>query len=121
MGFPRLDMVFSLSAPAVDVLVKNAGVAGLEISDDEARVRPFGADLDAGDDALDAAPAFGAVEKLLEAASFAALGRRLEARLCAGLKPLDMPAERRCRRDAENEVQPFSPTPVENLRRAVMA
>ena len=90
-------MVFCPAAPAIDILIQDAGVAGRQIGDDEARVGAFRADFDAGDDALDATPTFGAVEKFFEAPSFAALRRSLEARLCAGFKALDMPAQRRCR------------------------
>jgi hypothetical protein len=55
------------------------------------------------------------VEKFLEAVGIA-FGCRLEARFCAGIKPLDLPAQRRCRRNADNDVQPFSSTLFENLR-----
>ncbi len=58
-------MVFGLAAPAMDILIKNAGVAALQVRDDEAWVEPVRAGLDAGDDLLDAALAFGAVEALL--------------------------------------------------------
>jgi len=85
----RLDVIFGLAAPAVDILVKDTGVACFQIGDDEARVWPFRADFDARDDPLDAAPAFGAVVELLEAAELAILGRSLKARLGAGLEALD--------------------------------
>ena len=89
MRLPRLDVIFGLAAPAVDILVKDTGVACFQIGDDEARVWPFRADFDARDDPLDAAPAFGAVVELLEAAELAILGRSLKARLGAGLEALD--------------------------------
>jgi len=67
MRLPRLDVIFGLAAPAVDILVKDAGVARFQIGDDEARVWPFRADFDARDDPLNAAPARSSVEELLEA------------------------------------------------------
>ena len=79
-------MVFGLAAPAINILVERAGVALLEIGDDETCVGPFRANLDAGDDALDAAPARGPIVKLLEAARLAIFRRGLEARLRAGLE-----------------------------------
>ena len=63
-------MVFGLATPAIDLFIEHASVSLVQVGDNEARVGPFGASLDAGDDALDAAPAFGAVEELLEAAYF---------------------------------------------------
>src|SRR5665647_2113746 len=68
MRLPGLDVIFSLAAPAVDILIEHTGVAGVEIGDDEACVGPVRASFDAGDDAFDAAPARGPVEELLEAA-----------------------------------------------------
>ena len=59
-------MVFGLAAPAIEILVERARVAFAQIGDDETRIGPFRADFDAGDDPLDAAPALGAVEELLE-------------------------------------------------------
>ena len=76
-------MVFRLAAPAVDILVKDTGVADLQVGDDEACVGPFRAGLHTGDDPLDAAPAGGPVEELLEAARLAFRRRGLEARLRA--------------------------------------
>ena len=93
----------------------------LQIGDDEARVGAFRAGFDARDDPLDAAPARGAVEELLEAAHLAVLRRGLEARLRAGLEALDMPAQGRGRRDAEDVIETVGPTPVENLGTAIMA
>jgi hypothetical protein len=88
MRLPGLDMVFRLAAPAVDILVKYTGVADLQVGDDEACVGPFRAGLHTGDDPLDAAPAGGPVEELLEAARLAFPRRGLEARLRAGLETL---------------------------------
>jgi hypothetical protein len=42
-------VVFGLAAPAIDILVERAGVALLEIGDDEACVGTLRASLDAGD------------------------------------------------------------------------
>jgi hypothetical protein len=50
-----------LAAPAITILVENAGIALVEIGDDKARVGPLRASLDASDDPLDAAPTRGAV------------------------------------------------------------
>src|SRR5436189_5425293 len=100
MRLPRFDMIFRLAAPAVVILVEPAGVALFEIGDDEARVRPLRAGLDARDDPLDPAPAGGAVVKLLVTARFAILRRSLVAGFRAGLEPRDMLAQCRARRDA---------------------
>ena len=69
---------------------------------------------------LDAAPARGAVEELLEAAHLAVSRRGLKARLRAGLKDFNVPAQCRGRRNAENIIEPVGPTPVENLGSAMM-
>jgi hypothetical protein len=82
MRLPRLDVVFHNAAAAIDVLVESASVAAGQVGDDEARVGSVGAGLDAGDDALDPAPARSAVEEFLEAAHFAILGSGIETRLC---------------------------------------
>jgi hypothetical protein len=68
MRLPGFDVVFRFAAPAIDLFIKNAGVACLEVGDDEARIASFRPGFDAGDDALDAAPVRGTVEELLEAA-----------------------------------------------------
>ena len=81
---------------------------------------PVGAGLDAGDDALDQAPARGAAEKLLEAAAFAILGSGIEPRLRGSLQGLDMAAQRR-RRDAEDEFDAACPAPVDDLGSGIMA
>lgn len=73
MGFPRLDVVFGLAPPTIDVFIEPAGRAFLEIGDDKARVSALIADFDAGDDPLDPAPTFGAIVEGLEAA-YLALG-----------------------------------------------
>src|SRR6266576_1573805 len=121
MRLPGLDVVFSLAAPAVDILVKDTGVARFQIGDDEACVGPFRAGLHTGDDPLDAAPTGGPVEELLEAARLAFLRRGLEARLRAGLEALDVPAQRRGRRDAQDIIEAIGSPPVEDFRTAIMA
>src|SRR5271157_1463432 len=121
MRLPGLDVVFRFAAPAVDILVKYTGVADLQVGDDEACVGPFRASLDAGDDPLDAAPTGGPVEELLEAAGLALLRRGLEACLRAGLEALDVPAQRRGRRDAQDIIETIGSTPVEDFGTAIMA
>src|SRR5260370_40474077 len=98
----------------------HAGVALLEIGDDEACVGPFRASLDAGDDALDAAPARGSVVELAEAARLALFRRGLVARLHAGFEVPDVATQGRGRRDAEDIVEPVGATKVENLGRAIV-
>src|SRR5260370_7049187 len=98
----------------------HAGVALLEIGDDEACVGPFRASLDAGDDALDAAPARGSVVELAEAARLALFRRGLVARFHAGFEVPDVAAQGRGRRDAEDIIEPVRATKVENLGRAIM-
>ena len=115
MRLPRLDVIFGLAAPAIDILVERAGVALLQIGDDEARVGSFRAGLDAGDDALDAAPARGPVVKLLEAARLALFRRGLVARFRAGFEIADVASQCRGRRDAEDVIEPVGATKVENL------
>jgi hypothetical protein len=105
MRLPRLDVVFRATASAIDVLVEDAGIARFQIGDDEARVGPFSADFDAGDDALDTAPTPGGMPKFLEAANLAVLGRRLEAGFRAGLQRGDARAQCRGRRHAENIIE----------------
>ena len=92
-----------------------------QIGDDETRIGPFRADFDAGDDPLDAAPALGAVEELLETADLAVARRSLEARLRAGLEGFDAPPKVEGRRNAEDVVDAVGPTPVENLGAAIVA
>src|ERR1019366_876524 len=120
MRLPGLDVIFGLAAPAIDILIKHARIAGVEIGDDEACVGPFRAGLDTGDDPFDTAPACGPVEELLEAARLAFLGRGLESHLRAGLEIPDMPTQCGGRRDAQDVIETVSPTPVENLGTAIM-
>lgn len=73
MGLPRLDVVLGRAAPAVEIRVERLGFPACKIGDDEAGVGSLVADFDAGDDALDAAPAGGPVNELREPADLARL------------------------------------------------
>src|SRR5271157_152554 len=121
MRLPRFDVVFGLAASAVEIFVKRAGIALLQVGDDEARVGSFLADFDASDDPLDAAPTLRAIEELLEAAELAIARRGLEPRLRAGFEIGDMTMQRRGRREAEDIVEAVGATPIENLGAAIMA
>ena len=118
MGLEGFDVVLGLTAPAVEIFVERACVAPRQVGDDEACIRPFRADLDAGDDALDAAPTLSAVVEFLEPAQLALLRRGLKTRLGRGFKRLNMAAQRRGRRDAQNVVETGRATEIENLRRS---
>src|SRR5208282_6387446 len=74
MRLPGFDVVFGLAASAVEIFVQRAGVALLQVGDDEARVGSFLADFDASDDPLDAAPTLRAIEELLEGRSLPSRG-----------------------------------------------
>jgi len=119
MRFPGFDVVLGLTATAVIVLIKDAGLA-LEASDDEARVGPLRADFDTGDDALDPVPTFGAVMERGEAPLFVASRRHLEELGCAGFEVQDMAAQGRGRRDPEDVVDAGGAAPIENLGAAIM-
>src|SRR5208282_61277 len=121
MRLPRLDVIFGLAAPTINILVEHSGVALLEIGDDEACVGAFRASLDASDDALDAAPTRGAIIKLLEAARLALVRRRLVACSHAGFEVADVATQSRGRRDAEDIIESVGATKVENLGSAIMA
>ena len=56
MGFPGLDVVFRLAAPAVEVLVQRPPVAVAEVGDDKAGIGALVTGLDASDDPADPAP-----------------------------------------------------------------
>src|SRR4051794_37804144 len=117
MGLPGLDVVLGLAAGAVDILVDGAAAHTIETGDDEACVDALWSGLDAGDDALDAIPACGAIVEFLEPAQLlaaradGALGR---ARFQCG----DVLAQRGARRDAEDVIEPLGPTEAQHLRRA---
>src|SRR3954462_13840463 len=118
---PRLDVVLRRAAPAVELFIKHTRVACGQARDDEAGVCSVGAGLDARDDALDPAPAGGAVVELRVTARLARLRGGDIARHRAGFQALDMPAQGRGRRNAEDEVNPVGATPVEDLRAAIVA
>ena len=101
-------MIFRLAAPAIIIFVEPAGVALHQIGDDEARVGPLRAGLDAGDDALDAAPARGAVVKLFVTARLAILRRGFVAGFHAGLEIADVASQCRGRRHAEDVIEPIA-------------
>ena len=122
MRLPGLDVVFGVAASAVEVFVERAGVALLQVGDDEAAVGSFHADFAASDDPFDPAPTLGGVIELLETPQLAALrGGGLEPRLRAGFETLDIATQGRGRRDAEDIVDAVRPTPVENFRAATVA
>src|SRR4051812_23407762 len=120
MGLPGLDVVLSLAASAVDILVDGASTEAVEAGDDEACVDALRSGLDAGDDALDAVPACGAIVEFLEPAQLLAarLGSALDR---AGLQRGDVLAQRAGRRDAEDVIEPLGPTEAQHLRRAIVA
>jgi hypothetical protein len=118
---PRLDVVFGLAAGAIEALVEVLGAAGFEVGDDKAGVGSRGPNLDAGDDALDPAPASGSVIKLREAAHLAAGGRRLEAFGSAFFERRDMAREGRIGSQAEDPIDLVCPAPVEHFRGRIMA
>src|SRR5437763_14364366 len=120
MGLPGLDVVLGLATGAVDVLVNRAAAHTIETGDDEAGVDALRSGLDAGDDALDAVPACGAIVEFLEPAQLlaASLGGALDR---AGLQRGDMLAQRGGRRDAEDVIEPLGPTEAQHLGRAIVA
>jgi hypothetical protein len=72
-------------------LLKDTGVAELQVGDDDPRSRFFLADFDGCEDPLDAAPALQLAapsKNSLKWRELAALGRSFEARLGAGLETL---------------------------------
>src|SRR3954471_24733596 len=114
MGLPGLDVVLGLATGAVDVLVNGAAAHTIETGDDEAGVDALRSGLDAGDDALDAVPACGAIVEFLEPAQL------LAARLGSALDRAVL-AQRAGRRDAEDVIEPLGPTEAQHLRRAIVA
>src|SRR4051794_31435138 len=88
---PRLDVVLRRAAPAIDLVIEHARVSGPQACDDEAGVCSVGAGLNARDDALDPAPAGGAVVELRITAHLARLWGGGVARHRAGFQALDMP------------------------------
>ena len=102
-------MVLGLAAAAVELLVQRARRAAGEVGDDEAGVGALRAGLDAGDDALDPAPAGGAVVEFLVAPQLVRAGRGGLPGRGAALQGLDMAAQRRGRGDAEDEIDAARP------------
>ena len=113
VGFPGLDMVRSHLAPTVDVLVERHRPAAFEVGDDEASVGACGPTSTRAMMRSVRLQPGGPVEELLEAPdlanepSFTRLGflrRRRQARGRADLDGRHLPAQGRCRRNAEDEV-----------------
>src|SRR5512132_261365 len=121
MSFPGLDVVFRLSAPAVELLVQRSAVAVAEVGDDEAGIGAVGTGLEAGDDAADPAPAAGGVMELLEAADLARGRRGLETAGGAFLEAADMALQGAGRGEAEDVVEAVRLAPVEHFRAGVVA
>src|SRR3954466_15318724 len=88
---PRLDVVFRGATSAIDLFIKDTRVSGRQVRDDEAGVCSVGAGLDARDDALDPAPARGAVVELRVTARLARVRGGDIARHRSGFQALDMP------------------------------
>src|SRR4051795_10097903 len=120
MGLPGLDVVLGLATGTVDVLVNGAAAHTIETGDDEAGLDALRSGLDAGDDALDAVPACGAIIEFLEPAQLLAarLGSALDR---AGLQRGDVLAQRGGRRDAEDVIEPLGTAEPQHLRRAIVA
>lgn len=121
MSLPRLDVVLGRAAPAVEVRVERLDLATGKVGDDEADVGTLGADLDAGDDVLDAASTGGPIQELLEAADLVRLRRRFKARQRAGFQIRDMLAQGCGGRHAEDEVNIVGAAPVDDRRTAIVA
>lgn len=121
MRFPGLDMVFRLTAPAVEILVQRSAATMAEVGDDKAGIGSLITGLDAGDDAADPAPTAGGIEKFLEAADVAISRRSLESGRGARLNAVDMPTKRAGWGEAEDVVEAVRLAPVEHLRAGVMA
>src|SRR4051794_27199737 len=120
MGLPGFDVVFCLTAPAIDIFIKSAGVAAFQICDDEARVRSIRADLDPRDDPLDTAPTPCPVVERLEAAGLVLPRRRLESFLRTRFESQDVTAQGRRRCDAQGVVDVVGAAPVEHLGSTIM-
>lgn len=115
-------MWFSADSPlAVDVLVERLCLAARKVGDDEPSVGSLVASLHPCDDALDTAPARGAINEFLEAPHLAVSVRGLEARFGGGFQSLDVPAQGRGRGDAENEVDAVRPAPVDDGGTTIVA
>src|SRR5690349_15173940 len=117
---PCLDVVLGLAAGAVEPLVKVLGPAAFEVGDDKAGVGALGPRFDAGDDALNPAPARGGIVELGEAAQLAAVRRPREALSRAVLQGHDMAAQRRIGGHTEEPIDAVCPAPVEHFRGCIM-
>jgi hypothetical protein len=71
----RLDQIFGLPAPTIDLVVERFWQAR-QIGDNEAAVGTLRSSLDAGDDAALDRPAFGSVAEVSVPADFVAFRRR---------------------------------------------
>src|SRR6202040_1183624 len=121
MVLPCLDVVLGLTTRAVEPLVEVLGAATFQAGDDEPGIGALEPSLDAGDDALDPAPALRGIVELPEAPHLAAPGRRLEARGGALLQRCDMTAECGVGGQAEDPIHPVLPAPVEHFGGRIMA
>src|SRR3982074_3233010 len=121
MVLPCLDVVLGLTTRAVEPLVEVLGATAFEAGDDEPGIGALEPGLDAGDDALDPAPALRGIVELPEAPHLAAFGRRLEARGGAPLQCCNMTAECGVGGQAEDPIHPVLPAPVEHFRGCIMA
>src|SRR5690242_19401718 len=117
---PCLDVVLGLAAGAVEPLVKVLGATALEVGDDKAGVGALWPRFDAGDDALDPAPARGGIVELGEAAPLAAARHPREALSRAVLQAHDKAAQRRVGGEAEDPIDAVCPAPVEHFRGRIM-
>src|SRR3984893_1622748 len=116
MVLPCLDVVLGLTTRAVEPLVEVLGAAAFQAGDDEPGIGAVEPGLDAGDDALDPAPALRGIVELPEASHLAAPRCCLEARGGALLQRCDMPAECGVGGKAEDPIHPVLPAPVEHFR-----
>src|SRR5438874_6035369 len=121
MVLPCLDVVLGLTARAIEPLVKVLDAAAFQAGDDEPGIGALEPGLDAGDDALDPAPALRGIVELPEAPHLATPRRRLEARGGALLQRCDMAAECCVGGQAEDPIHPVLPAPVEHFRARIMA
>src|SRR5258705_9643157 len=78
MVLPCLDVVLGLTTRAVEPLVEVLGAAAFEAGDDEPGIGSLEPRLDAGDDALDPAPALGGIVELPKRRTFPRSGAALK-------------------------------------------
>src|SRR5918911_4616122 len=88
---PRFDVVLRIAAPAINVLIEHASASGRQARDHEAGVCSISPGLNTGDDALDPAPARGAVVELRVTAHLARVRGADVAHQRAGFQALDRP------------------------------